>query len=56
HYYYDETDDYESFGEYMTGTGMQFTTIPEPTTIILLGSLATGLFGMAGIRKRFTRR
>lgn len=26
--------------------------IPEPGTMLLLGSLATGLFGMAGIRKR----
>ena len=26
--------------------------IPEPTTMILLGSLATGLFGMAGIRRK----
>ena len=29
--------------------------IPEPTTMILLGSLATGLFGFSGIKKRFNR-
>lgn len=28
--------------------------IPEPTTMILLGSLATGLFGIAGVRKKFS--
>ena len=28
------------------------TPIPEPGTMILLGSLATGLFGMAGLRRR----
>ncbi|MCK4518644.1 MAG: PEP-CTERM sorting domain-containing protein, partial [Candidatus Omnitrophica bacterium] len=26
--------------------------IPEPITMIMLGSLATGLFGAAGIRRR----
>jgi hypothetical protein len=30
--------------------------IPEPATMILLGSLVTGLFGMSGIRKGFVRR
>ena len=29
--------------------------VPEPTTMILLGSLASGLFGFAGLRKRFTK-
>jgi len=29
--------------------------IPEPGTMILLGSLATGLFGFAGLRKRFKK-
>ena len=29
--------------------------IPEPSTMILLSSLATGLFGVFGIRKRFLR-
>ncbi|HDM37654.1 MAG TPA: PEP-CTERM sorting domain-containing protein [Candidatus Omnitrophica bacterium] len=27
----------------------------EPTTMLLLASLATGLFGFAGLRKRFKR-
>lgn len=31
------------------------TEIPEPATMIMLGSLVTGLFGFAGIKKRFTR-
>jgi len=32
------------------------TPIPEPGTMILLGSLATGLFGMAGLRRRVANR
>lgn len=30
--------------------------IPEPSTMILLGSLATGLFGVVGLRRRFSSR
>lgn len=30
-------------------------TVPEPGTMFLLGSLATGLFGFAGLRKRFEK-
>lgn len=29
--------------------------IPEPGTMILLGSLASGLFGFAGLRRKFTK-
>lgn len=29
--------------------------VPEPTTMLLLGSLASGLFGFAGLKKRFTK-
>lgn len=29
--------------------------VPEPGTMFLLGSLASGLFGYAGLRKRFTK-
>ena len=34
----------------------ELTTIPEPASMILLGSLATGLFGVFGIRRKFARR
>jgi len=30
--------------------------IPEPASLVLLGSLASGLFGIAGARRRFGRR
>jgi len=42
----------EIFGVYMTATDMEFTTIPEPATMMLLGSLATGLFGIAAARRK----
>lgn len=29
--------------------------VPEPGTMLLLGSLASGLFGFAGLKKRFTK-
>jgi len=35
--------------------GYHQSCVPEPGTMMLLGSLATGLFGFAGLRKRFTR-
>ncbi|HDM37655.1 MAG TPA: PEP-CTERM sorting domain-containing protein, partial [Candidatus Omnitrophica bacterium] len=35
---------------------IESTPIPEPSTLILLGSLATGLFGMAGLRRKSSRR
>ncbi|MDD5772203.1 MAG: PEP-CTERM sorting domain-containing protein [bacterium] len=34
---------------------IQRPVVPEPDTMFLLGSLATGLFGLAGLRKRFTK-
>jgi len=39
----------------INGTTSIPNPIPEPGTMFLLGSLATGLFGFAGLRKRFTR-
>jgi len=35
---------------------IEITEIPEPTSMILLGSLATGLFGVFGIRRKFAGR
>jgi hypothetical protein len=32
------------------------SVIPEPGMIVLLGSLATGLFGVSGVRRRFSGR
>jgi hypothetical protein len=34
----------------------QLTCVPEPGMMILLGSLATGLFGAAGLRRRYAHR
>ena len=48
---YPQFDDPSGIGRYLTLTGI----IPEPTTMLLLASLATGLFGFAGLRKRFKR-
>ncbi|MDD5772202.1 MAG: PEP-CTERM sorting domain-containing protein, partial [bacterium] len=39
----------------MNGVPQEHPQVPEPGTMFLLGSLATGLFGFAGLRKRFTR-
>lgn len=36
--------------------GYAHSFVPEPAVMIMLGSLATGLFGMAGARKRFSKR
>ena len=41
---------------YRPSLEIESTPIPEPSTMILLGSLATGLFGMAGLRRKFSRR
>jgi len=34
----------------------ELTAVPEPSTVILLGSLATGLLGVFGIRRKFSGR
>ncbi|MDD5772200.1 MAG: PEP-CTERM sorting domain-containing protein [bacterium] len=41
--------------EYWHGFTVGIPMVPEPGTMFLLGSLATGLFGFAGLRKRFTK-
>lgn len=35
--------------------GYGHSLVPEPATMIMLGSLATGLFGMAGLKRRFKK-
>jgi hypothetical protein len=53
YYYEGEGGSPVGLGLYATGTEMEFSTvIPEPASMILLGSLATGLFGAAAVRKR----
>ena len=49
---YPQYDDPSGIGRYLTLTGI----IPEPTTMLLLASLASGLFGVAGLRRKFSRR
>ena len=35
--------------------GYNQSCVPEPVTMMLLGSLATGLFGMAGLKRKFSK-
>ena len=40
---------------YFDNISVDADVIPEPGTMMLLGSLATGLFGFAGLRRRFKK-
>jgi len=45
----------DAFGSILFQGTLDITPVPEPGTMMLLGSLATGLFGMAGLRRKFSR-
>ena len=48
--YVDPSHPYYDYGP--VNMAFELTTIPEPAAIIMLGSLATGLFGIAGIKRK----
>lgn len=50
-----------NFGNFDTGgtilyDNIKMNPVPEPATMMFFGSLATGLFGIAGLRRRFSKR
>jgi len=47
HIYYANDSDFADFRPYL-----DVSPIPEPATMMLIGSLATGLFGIAAVRKK----
>lgn len=50
-----QSSNYEFHILNVSSAGQVNPQVPEPATMVLLGSLASGLFGFAGLRKRFTK-
>jgi len=51
-----EGDEFQKMVGYIDNVSIEGTPIPEPSTLLLLGSFLSGLVGMAGVRRNFSRR